>query len=122
MSQPLLLDEMFSDTIAQQLRGKGHDVTSVVADTTLLALPDDQILARAADARRALVTANIKDFIPLDGRYCAIGQPHAGLILVSTKTLPQNRTFTAAITSALAALLDETPQIQPGQVLFLTRN
>ncbi len=122
MSQPLLLDEMFSDSIAQQLRGKGHDVTSVVADTTLLALPDDQVLARAADSGRALVTANIKDFIPLDGRYRAIGQPHAGLILVSTKTFPQNRTFTAAITSALAALLDGTPQIQPGQVLFLTRN
>jgi len=122
MSQPLLLDEMFSDSIAQQLRGKGHDVTSVVADTTLLGLPDDQVLARAADAGRALATANIKDFIPLDGRYRAIGQPHAGLILVSTKTFPQNRTFTAAITSALAALLDKTPQIQPGQVLFLTRN
>jgi hypothetical protein len=122
MSQPLLLDEMFSDSIAQQLRGKGHDVTSVVADTTLLGLPDDQVLARAADAGRALATANIKDFIPLDGRYRAIGQPHAGLILISTKTFPQNRTFTAAITSALAALLDKTPQIQPGQVLFLTRN
>jgi hypothetical protein len=122
MSQPLLLDEMFSDSIAQQLRGKGHDVTSVVADTTLLGLPDDQVLARAADAGHALATANIKDFIPLDGRYRAIGQPHAGLILISTKTFPQNRTFTAAITSALAALLDMTSQIQPGQVLFLTRN
>ena len=122
MSQPLLLDEMFSDSIAQQLRGKGHDVTSVVVDTSLLGLPDDQVLARAADAGRALVTANIKDFIPLDGRYRAASQPHAGLILVSTKTFPQNRTFTAAITSALAALLDGTPRVQPGQVLFLTRN
>lgn len=122
MSQPLLLDEMFSDSIAQQLRGKAHDVTSVVADTTLLALPDDQVLARATDVGRALVTANIKDFIPLDGRYRAVGQPHAGLILVSTKTFPQNRTFTVAIASALAALLDGTSPIQPGQVLFLTRN
>jgi hypothetical protein len=122
MSQPLLLGEMFSDGIAQQLRGKGHDVTSVVADTSMLALPDDQVLARAADAGRALVTANIKDFIPLDGRYRAAGHSHAGLILVSTKTFPQSRTFTAAIASALAALLDGTPQIQPGQVLFLTRS
>ncbi len=94
----------------------------MVADTTLLALPDDQVLARATDTGRALVTANVKDFIPLDGRYRAVGQLHAGLILVSTKTFPQNRAFTASITSALAALLDGTPQIQPGQVLFLTRN
>jgi hypothetical protein len=113
---------MFSDSIAQQLRGKGHDVTSVVADGSLLALPDDQILAQAAAAGRALVTANIKDFVPLDGRYRAAGQSHAGLTLVSTKTFPQDRQFTAAVTNALARLLDTTAKLQAGQVLFLTRN
>ena len=113
---------MFSDSIAQQLRGKGHDVTSVVADTSLLALPDDQILARAAATGRALVTANIKDFVPLDGRYRAAGQSHAALILVSTRTFPQDRQFTTAVTNALANLLDTTATLQAGQVLFLTRN
>ena len=48
MSFPLLLDEMFSGTIAQQLRAKGHDVQAVVADPSLASLPDGQILARAA--------------------------------------------------------------------------
>ena len=47
MSQPLLLDEMFSDTIAQQLRTGGYDVISVVAHPALVALPDDQILTHA---------------------------------------------------------------------------
>jgi hypothetical protein len=42
MSHPLLLDEMFSDGIAQQLRAKAHDVISVVADPALVALPDEQ--------------------------------------------------------------------------------
>ena len=55
MSFPLLLDEMFSDTIAQQLRAKGHNVQAVVADPSLGSLPDDQILARATAAGRALV-------------------------------------------------------------------
>ena len=54
MSHPLLLDEMFSDGIAQQLRAKAHDVISVVADPALVALPDEQILACAALAGRAL--------------------------------------------------------------------
>ena len=77
----------------------------------------------AEDVReaRALVTANIKDFMPLDARYRAASQTHAGLILVSAKTFPQNRTFTAAIASALSALLDQPGQIQPGRVLFLPR-
>jgi hypothetical protein len=100
VSVPLLLDEMFSDSIAQQLRAKGHDVHAVVADPSL-------------------VTANIKDFMPLDATYRAAGQEHAGLILVSAKTFPQNRSYTSAITNALAALLDQPAQIHAGQVTFL---
>jgi Domain of unknown function (DUF5615) len=121
MSQPLLLDEMFTDDITQQLRPKGYDVTAVVADPALVGLPDDQILAYATAEGRALVTANIKDFIPLDTRYRAADQSHAGLILVSTKSFPQNRGFPSAIATALATLLSGTAKIQPGQVLFLTR-
>jgi hypothetical protein len=122
MSQPLLLDEMFTDDIAQQLRTKGYDVISVVADPALVGLPDDQILAYATAEGRALVTANIKDFVPLDARYRAADQSHAGLILVSTKTFPQNRGFPSAVTIALAALLSGTAKIQSAQVLFLTRS
>jgi hypothetical protein len=117
----LLLDEMFSGLIAEQLRAKGHDVIAVVTDPALLGLPDDRVLAHAADTGRALVTANIKDFLPLDARYRAASQTHAGLILVSTKTFPQDRTFTTAVTGALSAILDQPAQIQPGQVIFLTR-
>lgn len=117
----LLLDEMFSGLIAEQLRAKGHDVIAVVTDPALLGLPDERILAHATGTGRALVTANIKDFMPLDARYRAAGQAHAGLILVSAKTFPQDRTFTAGITGALSAVLDQPGQVQPGQVIFLTR-
>jgi Domain of unknown function (DUF5615) len=121
VSYPLLLDEMFSGVIAEQLCAKGHDVLAVVADPTLAALPDEQILAHAASTGRALVTANIKDFMPLDARYRAASQTHAGLIVVSAKTFPQDRAYTAAITSSLSGLLDEPAKIQPGLVLFLPR-
>jgi Domain of unknown function (DUF5615) len=122
VSFPLLLDEMFSDTIAQQLRAEGHDVQAVVADPSLAALPDDQVLSRAAATGRALVTANIKDFMPLDAQYRAAGQAHAGLILVSAKTFPQNRSYTSAVTVALAALLKEHDHIVASQVMFLARH
>src|SRR6266700_2324676 len=121
MSQPLLLDEMFTDDIAQQLRTKGYDVISVVADPALVGLPDDQILAYATTEGRALVTANIRDFIPLDTRYRAADQSHAGLIFVSTKTFPQNRGFPSAVATALAVLLSGTAKIQSGPGLFLPR-
>ncbi len=112
---------MFSPAIAEQLGTRGHDVLAVVADPALVSLPDEQILAHAAATGRALVTANIKDFVPLDAQYRAAGHAHAGLILVSTKTFPQNRAYPAAITSALAAFLDKPGQIQAGQVVFLSR-
>ena len=57
MSQPLLLDEMFSDDIAERLRAMGHDVISIVTDPALAGLLDELVLAYAATARRALVTA-----------------------------------------------------------------
>ncbi len=119
MSYPLLLDEMLSGNIADQLRSKGHDVLAVVTDPMLLALPDDQILAHATATGRALVTANIKDFMPLDAQHRAAGQTHSGLIFISSKTFRQDRAYTAAITGALSAFLDQHPVMQPGQVVFL---
>jgi hypothetical protein len=112
---------MFSGLVAEQLRAAGHDVLAVVTDPALVSLPDDQVLAHATTTGRALVTANIKDFMPLDARTRAANHNHAGLILVSSKTFPQDRAYTAAITKALAALLDQPTQVQPGQVLFLPR-
>ena len=121
MSYPLLLDEMFSADIAGQLRKRHHDVLAVVADPALVGLPDDQILAEAAAGGRALVTANIKDFVALDAHYKTAGGKHAGLILVSTKTFPQDRSLPGAITDALAALLSTPSAIGPDRTIFLRR-
>src|SRR5215813_745369 len=111
---------MFSGHIADQLRSKGHDVPAVVTDPALLALPDDQILAHATATGRALVTVNIKDFMPIDAQYRAAGQTHAGLIFVSSETFRQDRSYIAVITGALAAFLDQDPGMQFGQVVFLS--
>jgi hypothetical protein len=121
VSYPLLLDEMLSDDIADQLRKRGHDVLAVVADTGLVGLADEPILARAAAMDRALVTANIKDFIPLDAEYQASGRQHAGLIFISTKTFPQNRSFTGAVVDEVAALLTRPDGVGPARVVFLGR-
>jgi len=117
----LLLDEMFPAAMADQLGAKGHDVRAVVATPEYAGLPDDEILIGAVEAGRALVTANIKDFMPIDARYRATGRTHAGLIMVSTKTFPQNRAYVAAVTTALDALLSSTAGQPGGQIVFLQR-
>ena len=121
MSSRLLLDEMFPRAMADQLNAKGHDVRAVVADPEFTGLPDEDVLVGATEAGRALVTANIKDFMPIDARYRAASRSHAGLVMVSPKTLPQGRGHVIAVASALDALL-ATDGIQRGGVVFLARS
>ena len=121
MPPPLLLDEMFPEAMADQLSAKGHDVRAVVATPVFAGLPDEEILIGAAEAGRALVTANIKDFMPIDARYRATGRTHAGLIMVAAKTFPQNRAYVAAVTTALNSLLTSTSDELGGQIVFLQR-
>lgn len=47
----LLLDEMYSERVVELLRDRGH--------------PDAEVLARAVEDGRTLVTANASDFLPL---------------------------------------------------------
>jgi Domain of unknown function (DUF5615) len=121
VGSPLLLDEMFSDAIAVRLRALGHDVRSVVAIRELVSSPDDKLLARATADGRALVTANIRDFVPLSTRSPFAGRPHAGLILVSSKTFPPSRHRDSAIIGALAYLLAKGEKLGEGRVTFLQR-
>ena len=122
MAPQLLLDEMFPQAMADQLNAKGHDVRAVVANPEFVGLPDEDILIGATEAGRTLVTANIKDFMPIDARYRAASRVHAGLIMVSSKTFPQNRAYVTAITTALDALLATDGGIQAGAVVFLARS
>jgi hypothetical protein len=117
----LLLDEMFPGTMAEQLCAKGYDVRAVVSSPEFTGLPDEEVLIGAAESGRSLVTANIRDFMALDARYRAANRSHAGLILVSTKTFPQNRVFVSAVTNALNSLLAAQAGSSGGDVLFLSR-
>ncbi len=122
MPSRLLLDEMFPRAMADRLIAKGHDVRAVVADPEFVGLADEEVLIGATEAGRALVTANIKDFMPIDARYRAAGRSHAGLVMVSSKTFPQARGYVIAVASALDALLAAEDGVHPGGVAFLTRS
>ena len=120
MPRRLLLDEMFPGTMAEQLCAKGYDVRAVVSSPEFTGLPDEEVLIGATESGRSLVTANIRDFMSLGARYRAANRSHAGLILVSTKTFPQNRGFVSAVTNALNSLLAAEAG-SSGDVVFLSR-
>ena len=79
----LLLDEMFSPVIAQQLRERGHDVEAITGNPRYEAISDPEVMDLARAQGRAVVTNNLVDFRPLHHEAIAPGGPgHFGMVFV----------------------------------------
>lgn len=74
-----LLDEHIWAYLAKLLREQRFDVIHV-NEVDLVGTPDDKIMAYAAGEHRAVVTFNIRDFIPLAVQYYEGGKEHYGLV------------------------------------------
>ena len=122
MTGRLLLDEMLAPAIADQLKRRGLDVEAVARRTDLAALPDDQVLAVGVIEDRVVVTLNIVDFAGLHSEWQAAGRSHAGLVLVSTASFPQDGAFVGAVVESLAAAARSGELPGRGQASFLRRS
>ncbi len=100
----LLLDEMYTAAVAEQLRERGHDVIAVAERADLRGTPDEDLLDWACTEDRALVTDNQRDFIPIHRRRIASGGDHRGLILTTNRRFPRGQ---PATTGKLVLALDE---------------
>lgn len=92
----LLLDEMFSPQIAQQLRQRGHDVLALVADPELRALADAEVYAWAAERGRRVVTENVKDV-----RVLVADGYGAGVLFTSGRHFPRSKRSLGPLVDAL---------------------
>jgi predicted nuclease of predicted toxin-antitoxin system len=106
----LLLDEHISPAVAEQLRGRGHDVVAA-AEVGLAGVVDPQVLSWAAAERRLVVTNNIQDFRPLHAMYLTTGATHHGILLVPTGKYSLKRASLGALVTALDRLLTRCPAI-----------
>lgn len=86
----LLLDEMYPYSIAEQLRGWGHDVVAVAERPGLRGAPDRDVFAVAQEEGRALVTDDI-GFRSIDSEHRVRGETHQGLILTSNRRFPRGQ-------------------------------
>jgi hypothetical protein len=85
----LLLDEHYSPEIARRLRARQHDVAAAAERADLVGLTDEELFRRMALEERAIMTNNVKDFIPLASRAVLDGEGHFGLLLTSDKSMPR---------------------------------
>ena len=101
----LLIDEHYSPEIARQLRARGHDVVAVAERADLVGRSDEELLRQMAQERRAVMTNNVKDFVPLASRAAVDGDDHHGLVLTSDKSMPRRSDAIGRVVDALDAFL-----------------
>lgn len=88
----LVLDEMISLRVASRLRDLGHDVVAIKRDRPDLEQRGDAELVRdVAAERRAIVTANVRDFRIVHEQMLAQGEEHFGVVFTFDDTLPRNK-------------------------------
>jgi hypothetical protein len=105
----LLLDEMLSPLIAQELRSRGHDVLAVAGDRDREGMPDPAVMDLARTQRRAVVTNNLRDFRPLHHEAITPGGPgHYGMVFVPGR-YRRTRADAGKIIAGLQAVLLQYP-------------
>lgn len=114
----LLLDEMLSGALAQQLRALGRDVQAVVEQPELRGLSDAQQFERAQADRRALVTYDREDLLAVDRWFRQAGREHHGLIILNARRFPPGPTSAGALVRSLAVFAADDPPY-PGFVHWL---
>ncbi len=105
----LLLDEMWSPVIAEQLRRRGHDVVASVERDDLRGLSDEEVLRAAVVDRRVVVTRDVGDFSQLIVRWRAEDRDHWGVILVSPRRFSASIAGVGPLVRALHAILRAYP-------------
>lgn len=76
----LYLDRHIVARLAIDLRSRGYDVLRT-EEAGLDTAPDEDQLVFATREKRAILTFNIRDFVPIHVRWLAAGQSHGGIIV-----------------------------------------
>ena len=106
-----LLDMGLAQSTGEFLRSRGHDVVHL-REQGLERLPDDQIVAKAQEEKRAIVTHDL-DF----GRIVAL----SGSTVPSIVTLRLTNMTPAQVNTALKAVLsDATESLDRGALVTIT--
>jgi hypothetical protein len=115
----LLVDEMFSVSLARRLVYLGLDCRSIADPPNLQALGDEAIAEAALGEDRVLVTDNAFDFELIRRHRAAAGLAMPGLIYAPDDRFPRNKRFMAGMADALFRAANEHRAARDGGVSWL---
>jgi hypothetical protein len=111
----IFTDELVNPALAIHLRNRGYDAVSChEMNRNNRHISDRDQLFYAANEGRAILTNNVRDFIPLDVRWKHQGQSHYGIIVYAGVPL-----FGALLHRMIRHLDAITPEVQYDTVLWL---
>ena len=105
----LLLDEHYSPRVAVQLRQRGHDVVAARDRPELRGLNDAHLFTLMPAERRAIVTEDAADFLPLVRAAIVRGTDHFGVVLTSPRQFPRTSRAIGRLVATLDAFLTARP-------------
>ena len=108
----LLLDEMLSSVLAEQLRASERDVQAATEHRELRGLADQDLFEYAQSAQRAIVTYNRDDFLELDRRYRSEDRRHWGIVILNPRRFPPDPGSLGLLVRSLEWLIATGPQYE----------
>ena len=103
----LLLDEMISAVVAEELRAR--DVEAVSERRELRGPADRDLFEYARTSERSLVTYDRDDFLELDRRHRSENRRHCGIVILNPRRFPQGPVSIRPLVTSLDRLIAVGP-------------
>jgi predicted nuclease of predicted toxin-antitoxin system len=103
----LLLEGHYANQIAVDLRAAGHDAVTV-SELQIKGIDDESLLEFASSEDRVLLTNNVRDFLPIVGRWATSGRDHC-LLLTSDVSMPRHTGTIGLYVRTLRAVMEANP-------------
>jgi predicted nuclease of predicted toxin-antitoxin system len=113
----LLLDEMYSASLAEALRTAGIDAVTV-GELALAGRSDLDVFAAAVAEAYVLLTENVADFARIAADHLTAGQHHPGVLIALSSRFSRRPSGRGALVVAVLTTADEPLE---DRVLFLQR-
>lgn len=102
----LLLDEMYSEMLAQALRTADVSASTVI-ELGLAGRSDPDVFAAAVARDLAMLTENVADFTRISAEHLAAGHHHPGVLIALSSRFSRRPAGISPLVTSIRAIIDQ---------------